>query len=179
VTREYKAFRADDQQPTAELTAQIKFAPPNVKTFEIIQTSGNKRAEKIVRDLLEQETESARELHKTEISRMNYDFILLRKENFGRIPEYVLRIVPKLKVKGLIVGQIWVDANTFRVRRIEGVPIKNPSLWIKDIHITLQFEEVNQMWITVSFDAIATVRLFGRYTLEGRYVGRRDISVRH
>ena len=97
-----------------------------------------------------------------------------RQEDFGLIPEYVLHIVPKRKEKGLILGQIWVDAKTFRIRRIEGVPAKSPSIWIKDSYITLQFAEVNEMWITVSLDAIATVRLLGRYTLTGVYVGARS-----
>jgi hypothetical protein len=82
-----------------------------------------------------------------------------------------LHIIPKREEKGLILGQIWVDAKTFRIRRIEGVPAKSASIWIKDSYITLQFAEVNEMWITVSLDAIATVRLLGRYTLTGVYVG--------
>ncbi len=172
LTREYKAFRADDKKPTAEITAQINFTPPNRKTFKILQASGNARGEKIVRDLLKQETEPVREGHDRDINRTNYDFVFLRQEDFGLIPEYVLRIVPKRKEKGLILGQIWVDAKTFRIRRIEGVPAKSPSIWIKNSYIMLQFAEVNEMWITVSLDAIATVRLLGRYTLTGLYVGR-------
>jgi hypothetical protein len=43
VTRRYQAFRADDKQPTAEITAQISFTPPNRKAFKIIQASGNAR----------------------------------------------------------------------------------------------------------------------------------------
>jgi hypothetical protein len=169
--REYKAFRADDNKPAAEITAQINFTPPNRKTFKILQASGNARGEKIVRNLLEQETEPVSEGHDRDIKRTNYDFVFLREEDFGLIPEYVLRIVPKRKERGLIFGQIWVDAKTFRIRRIEGVPVKSPSVWIKDSYITLQFAEVNEMWITVSLDAIATVRLLGRYTLTGLYVG--------
>jgi hypothetical protein len=167
VTRRYKAFHADDTQPSAEVTAQISFTPPNRRTFKILQASGNPRGEKIVRDILEQETEPATAGHNRDISRMNYDFVFLRQENFGLIPEYVFRIVPKRKEKGLILGYIWVDEKTFRIRRIEGVPVKSPSLWIKDIHLTLQFAEVNGMWISVSLDAIASVRLLGRYTLTG------------
>jgi hypothetical protein len=174
VTREYKAFRAVDKQPTSEITAQISFTPPNRKTFKIIQASGNARGEKIVRDLLEQETEPAREGRNRDICRTNYDFVFLRRENFGLVPEYVLHIVPKRKEKGLVLGQIWVDAKTFRIRRVEGVPAKSPSLWIKDSYITLQFAEVNGMWISVSLDAIATVRLLGRYTLVGLYIGARN-----
>ena len=64
-------------------------------------------------------------------------------------------------------GQIWVDANTFRIRRIEGVPAKSPSFWLKNIHITLQFAQVGGMWVPVTFDAVATVRFFGEYTLAG------------
>jgi len=167
VTREYKVFRGYDKQPTSEVIAQIKFVPPDMKTYKITQARGNSRGEKIVRELLDRETESARKRRGSEISRANYDFVFLRQENFGVIPEYVLRIVPKRKDKYLLRGQISVDASTFHIRRIEGIPAKSPSFWIKDIHITLQYAELNGMWIPVSFDAIATVRLIGQYTLAG------------
>jgi hypothetical protein len=167
VTREYKVFGGDDKQPTSEVMAQINFVPPDIKTYKITQARGNSRGEKIVRELLDRETESAKKGHGSEISRMNYDFVFLRQENFGVAPEYVLRIVPKRKDKYLLRGQIWVEASTFHIRRIEGVPAKSPSFWIKDIHITLQYGELNGMWVPVSFDAIATVRLLGQYTLAG------------
>jgi len=167
VTREYKVFRGYDKQPTSEVIAQIKFVPPDTKAYEITQVRGNSRGEKIVRELLDRETESAKKRRGSEITRMNYDFVFLREEDFGVAPEYVLRIVPKRKDKYLLRGQIWVDASTFHIRRIEGVPAKSPSFWIKDIHITLQYAELNGMWIPVSFDAIATVRLLGQFTLAG------------
>lgn len=173
LTRQYKAFREDDKKPTAEITAQIDFTPPYGKTFKILQASGNARAERIVRNLLEQETEPVTKGHDKDVSRTNYDFVFLRQEEFGLIPEYVLRIVPKRKERGLVFGQIWVDAKTFRIRRLEGVPAKSPSLWIRDSYITLQFAEVNGMWMAVSLEAIATVRLLGRYSLTGVYVGAR------
>jgi hypothetical protein len=166
VTREYKVFRGYDKQPTSEVMAQINFVPPDAKTYKITQARGNSRGEKIVRELLDRETESAKKGHASEISRMNYDFVFLRQESFG-VPEYVLRIVPKRKDKYLLRGQIWVDASTCRIRRIEGIPARSPSFWIKDIHITLQYAELGGMWVPVSFDAIATVRLLGQYTLTG------------
>ncbi len=167
VMREYKVFRGYDKQPTSEVMAQINFVPPDAKTYKITQTRGNSRGEKIVRELLDRETESAKKGHASEISRMNYDFVFLRQENFGIVPEYVLRIVPKRKDKYLLRGQIWVDESTFHIRRIEGIPAKSPSFWIKDIHITLQYAELGGMWVPVSFDAIATVRLLGQFTLAG------------
>jgi hypothetical protein len=116
---------------------------------------------------LDRETESAKSRHQGEISRTNYDFFFLRREDFVDVPEYVLWIVPKRKDKKLLRGEIWVDASTFRIRRIEGVPAKSPSFWLKNIHITLQFAELGGMWVPVTFDAVATVRLFGQYTLAG------------
>ena len=121
----------------------------------------------MVRELLDRETESAKQGPASQISRTNYDFVFLRRENFGVVPEYVLRIVPKRKDKYLLRGQIWVDASTFRIRRIEGVPAKSPSFWLKNIHITLQFAQQGGTWVPVTFDAIATVRLLGQYTLAG------------
>lgn len=165
VTREYKVFRGNDKQPTSEVMAQINFVPPDMKTYKITQARGNARGQKMVRDLLDRETDLAKKRLGSEVNRTNYDFVFLRQENFGVVPEYVLRIVPKRKDKYLLRGQVWVDESTFRIRRIEGVPARSPSFWLKDIHITLQFAELGGMWVAISYDAIATVRLFGQYTL--------------
>jgi len=167
VTREYQLFHGDDKQPTSEVTAQINFVPPDTKTYKITRVRGNSRGEKIVRKLLDRETQSAKKGRASDISQANCDFVFLREENFGTVPEYVLRIVPKRKYKALLNGQIWVDATTLHIRRIEGIPVKSPSFWIKDIYITVQFAQLNGMWIPTSFDAIATVRFLGRYTLAG------------
>lgn len=167
LTREYKVFHGDDKQPTSEVIAEINFVPPDLKTYKIVQARGQSRGEKMVRELLDRETESAKKGPNSEISRTNYDFVFLRRENFGDVPEYVLGILPKRKDKSLLRGQIWVDASTFRIRRIEGVPAKSPSFWLKNIHITLQFAQLGGKWVPVTFDAIATVRLFGQYTLAG------------
>jgi hypothetical protein len=165
VTREYKVFQSDDPKPISDIKTQIRFTPPDVKTFKITDAQGSPRGKKIVSAILEQEVVSAKEGHRADISRSNYDFVFLREQNFGVIPEYVLHIIPKRKEKGLLLGDIWVDAKTYRIRQIIGLPLKTPSFWIKDLHITVQFAAVNDMWIPVSVDAIATVRFLGIYSL--------------
>jgi hypothetical protein len=174
VTREYKVFRGNDKQPTSEIMAQIDFVPPDRKTYKITQTQGSLRGEKMVRELLDREMESAKKGPASEISRTNYEFVFLKHENFGIVPAYVLQIVPKRKDKYLLRGQIWLDASTFRILRIEGIPAKSPSIWLRHIHITLQFAQPKGMWIPTSFDAIATVRLLGQYTLAGHNVPASD-----
>jgi hypothetical protein len=167
VTREYKVLRGYNTQPTSEITAQINFVPLDTKTYKIIQAKGDARGERMVRELLDRETDSVKKVHSDEISRTNYDFVFFRRENFGVVPEYVLGILPKRKDKYLLRGQIWVDASTFRVRRMQGVPAKSPSFWITTLHLTMQFATLNGMWVPVSFDAIATIRFLGEYTLAG------------
>ena len=168
VTREYKIFRGGDTKPISVVTAQISFISSDTRTFKITEAQGSPMGKKIVSAILEQEIASAWEGHKADISRSNYDFVFLREQNFTGVPEYVLHIIPKRKAKGLLLGDIWVDASTYHIRQIVGVPLKNPSLWIKDLHITIQFAAVDDMWLPVSLDAIATVRFLGIFTLSGQ-----------
>jgi hypothetical protein len=167
VTREYKLFREDDPAPVSVLTAQISFTPPETKTFQITKAEGSSRGKRIVNTILQQEIDFAKDGHRGDVTRSNYDFAFLREQNFGAVPEYVLHIIPKRKEKGLLLGDIWVDAKTFRIRQIVGIPLKNPSIWVEDLHITLQFADVNAMWLPVSVDAIATIYFLGIYTLSG------------
>jgi hypothetical protein len=167
VTREYKVFQRDDPEPISDVTTQISFTPPDIKTFKITDSQGSLRGKKIVIAILEQEVASAKEGRQHDISRSNYDFVFLREQDFGVVPEYVLHIIPRRKEKGLLLGDIWVDAKTYRIRQIIGVPLETPSFWVKDLHITVQYVDVNGMWIPVSVDAIATVRFLGIYSLSG------------
>jgi hypothetical protein len=167
VTREYKVFQGGDPKPISDVMTQISFTPPGIKTFKITAAQGSPRGKKIVAAILEQEVASAKEGHQHDISRSNYDFVFLREQNFGVVPEYVLHIIPRRKEKGLLLGDIWVDAKTYRIRQIIGVPLKTPSFWVTDLHITVQFADVNGMWIPVSVDAIATIRFLGVYSLSG------------
>ena len=167
VTREYKLFRGDDVEPASEVSAQVTFVPPYALRYKITQTSGSSRGEQIVRYLLNLETGSARQGHGSEISRANYSFVFLREENIGASPEYVLGMIPKRKDKYLLRGQTWVDASTFHIRRIEGVPAKSPSFWIKGIYITLQLGPFGNLWVPISFDAVGSVRVLGQFTLDG------------
>ena len=177
VIREYKMLRGYNTQPTSEVMVQINFVPPDKKTYKIIQTKGDSRGERVIRQLLDRETDSAKKVRTDEVTRTNYDFVFLRRENFGVVPEYVLKIVPKRKDKYLLRGEIWVDAGTFRIRKIQGVPAKSPSFWITTIHLTMQFAQLNGMWVPVSFDAIATIRFLGEYTLAGLNIPSSESSV--
>ena len=69
VIREYKVLRGDNTQPTSEVRAQINFVPPDTKTYKIVQAKGDSRGERMVRELLDRETDSAKKVHSDEVTK--------------------------------------------------------------------------------------------------------------
>ena len=78
---------------------------------------------------------------------------------------YVLELLPRRKSKDLLRGTIWVDANTYLPRRVDGEPAKSPSWWLKDVRVALRYGYVGPMWVQTSSEATANVRLHGGTTV--------------
>jgi hypothetical protein len=75
---------------------------------------------------------------------------------------------PRREEKDLLRGKLWVDAENYNIRRVEGSPAKNPSWWIHDLHILMSFTEVDGMWLRTFTHAVANVRFKGKYVMESR-----------
>jgi hypothetical protein len=168
VTRSYKLFHDDQRQPVSQTVAEVTFVPPSTKKYEIKQSSGIARGQQMVRDILDLESVPAQS--SSEISRRNYDFVFLQQEKLGDVPTYLLRMIPKRKEKNLLNGLVWVDTRTFRIQRIEGTPTKKPSWWLKDLDITLQYTDLDGLWLPTYMKSTAVVRLAGSYLLTGEDV---------
>jgi hypothetical protein len=169
MTRSYKLFHGDEIQPVSQTTAEISFVPPSTKTYEIKQSSGISVGIHLVHDILDLEIVPAH--NSSEISRQNYEFVFLQQEELGGVLVYLLRMIPKRKEKNLLSGLVWVDAKTFRIQRIEGTPTKKASWWLKNLDITMQYTEMEGLWLPSYIKATAVVRLFGSYLLTGEAVG--------
>ena len=125
----------------------------------------------MVRDILDLEVAPAH--NSSEISRRNYNFVFLQQEMLGGALTHLLRITPKRKEKYLFNGFVWVDAKTYHIERIEGTPVKRPSWLIKDLDITLQYADVDGLWLPTYIRAAVDVRFAGSYLLTGQNVGLR------
>src|SRR5882672_2174456 len=77
VTRDYKLFGKDRRETKSEITADITFAPPDLKKYAIQRASGWRLGEKIVRQMLDSETHIVKNYDSTEISPANYDLHFL------------------------------------------------------------------------------------------------------
>lgn len=161
VTRDYRLFGKEKQNARSEVIARVTFDPPGIKQFVIQQASGMGLGERIVRQMLEHETEIGRNNASTDLSPANYDFRYLREEELGGRRCYVLEMVPRRNDKTLLRGKIWVDASTYLLHRTEGEPARSPSWWLKDARLVLVYSDVDGMWLQTSSESSADVRFLG------------------
>lgn len=169
LTREYKMFHGDEAKPASQVKAEINFLPPHERDYKILESKGNDRGEKVVRKILDHESEAEKsDVPPTAIVHQNYDFQLAGEESFQGARCYILNLDPKRKDPSLIEGRAWVDSNTYLIRKVEGHMSKSPSWWVKEVQLTVLFGEINGIWTQLSTQAVADVRVIGRYTVDSR-----------
>lgn len=171
VTRKYELSSPGAQKPNSEVMAQISFVPPAQKDYTVHRIGGSERGAEIVRRVLERESEMASHTDLLELTTRNYGFALVGSERIDGNTCYVLQLTPKRQAPELVNGKAWIDANNFQIRRIEGVPAKNPSWWIHNLHLTINYGPVQGIWTQMATNAVADVRLMGTHVLTSRAVG--------
>jgi hypothetical protein len=165
VTRDYKLFGKDESKAKSEVIANVVFVPPDSKTYTIQGTDGSGLGKMIVRRMLASEADVTKDYASTDISADNYDFRFVRAEQVSGQRCYVLAVLPRRDDKHLLRGDIWVDANTYLLRRFGGTLAKNPSWWVRDVRVTFVYGDVSGMWLQTSSEATANVRILGRSTM--------------
>jgi len=168
VTRRYQLSAEGASEPSAEVVAQVTFLPPSQKDYAIVNSQGSDRGEKIVRKVLAHEASMAGDWQPHAITSANYDFALLGREMLGGHDCYVLQLSPKREAVELVRGKAWVDARTFEMLRVQGETAKSPSFWLKKVNITIDFGQVNGVWLETSTQAVADVRFAGTHVLSAK-----------
>jgi hypothetical protein len=177
LTREYRMYQGETGQPASQVKAQINVVPPHDSDYKIIESKGSDRGEKIVRKILEHEAKAEKSSPSpTAIVSANYDFELLGREKLQGTDCYLLRIKPKRKDSNLVDGKAWVDGNSYLVRKIEGELAKSPSWMVKQVKLNVHFGEMDGVWTQTSTQAVADVRLLGKYMVNGRAVDLKSSS---
>jgi hypothetical protein len=168
VTRGYTLFGQERQKSKSEVMADVTFVPPDRKEYAIQESRGSGLGEIIVRRMLAGEADITKNSSSTDFSVQNYDFRFVRQEDVEGQLCYVLELLPKRKDRNLVRGNIWVDVKTYLLRRTEGQPAKSTSWWLRDVHMSFLYGEVNGMWLQTSSEATATVRILGQHTIVAR-----------
>jgi len=164
VTRDYKVFGTDANRPRTEVVAKVNFFPPNVKSYDIDQSTGG-MGEKVIRHILDHEVDATRDPRSIMVNEQNYSFDLLGDDVLNGQPCYLLKITPKHERKDLLKATLWVDKVSYQIVRLEGDPAKSPSFWVKDVHLVLEFAEVAGMWLQTETHAMARLRFGGEYKI--------------
>lgn len=170
VTRDYTLFGKERDKSKSEVTAELSFIPPNTKQFRIRGSSGSGLGERIVRQMLEGETEIAEDYGSSDISLDNYDFKFSGVKTLDGLQCYVLETFPKRKRKNLVRGSVWVDVGSYLLRRLEGAPAKSPSWWLRNVRLAFTYSEVEGMWLQTGSEYTTNVRIFGHYAITSRDV---------
>lgn len=171
VTRDYQLFSNGERQPKSTVIAEVTFLPPDSKKYEIRQASGSGQGEKVVRKVLDHEKEMAKDdSGEHDLSRTNYEFVYAGEQSLNGVRCYVLQLHPKREDKNLIEGFAWIDAQTYLPRRIEGSPSKNPSWWVRNLKLEMNYGPVAGMWLPIGSRAEADVRIVGKHTFVSRDV---------
>jgi hypothetical protein len=170
VTRNYKLFGKDENNAKSEVIADIAFVPPDSKKYTIEEANGSELGQMLVRRMLASEAEVTKDHASTDISADNYDFRFLREADLSAQRCYVLELLPRRIERHLLRGDIWVDANTYLLRRFEGELVKPPSWWLRDVSVTFVYGDVGGMWLQTATEAAADVRILGRTTMVSRDV---------
>jgi hypothetical protein len=170
VTRDYKLFGKDKSTAKSEVIADVVFVPPDSKKYTIEETNGSGLGQILVRRMLANEAEVAKDYVATDISADNYDFRFLREADASGQHCYVLELLPRRIERHLLHGNIWVDANTYLLRRMEGKPAQPPSWWVRDVSVTFVYGDVGGMWLQTATEAAADVRILGHTTMVSRDV---------
>ncbi len=175
VVREFQLFGANGSNPKSSVVAEVEFRPPSSKDYRIQKSSGSNRGEQVVRQILDHEVEGATQVHqsRTALARDNYTFTYNGEAILDGQPCYVLGLQPKRRETELVSGQAWIDKHSFSVRQIEGELAKNPSWWLRKVHVKLTFADVSGTWLQTHMEAVADVRVVGSHTLTSRLVDYR------
>ena len=162
-TRRYH-FENESFGKRADMTVRVTCNSTGAKTFAVLDESGSGFVRrKVIRRMIdaEQEASEKREHEQTRIIPQNYDFRLIGTDITGERPAYVLEITPKTNNKFLVRGRIWVDAEDFAIARVEGSPAKSVSFWVHSVTVVQRYTRVGKLWLPVSNESLAKVRIFG------------------
>ncbi len=156
----------------AEMVVRMICREDGSKKFEVLSEDGWGGARKhVFPRLLEGEMEAARpEVRaRSQITPDNYTFEMIGTEWLRGRRAYVLAIEPKSSNKYLSRGKIWVDAEDYAIVRIEGMPAKSPSFWIKSVHFVHEYGKTGFFWFPVLDHSVTDVRIFGATRMSIEY----------
>jgi len=98
----------------------------------------------------------------TAITSDNYKFSYKGTQQINGMTAYEFHIKPRKKRPGLFKGKMFLDPATGHILRVEGSLVKSPSVFVKKVEFTQDYEEVAGFSLPVRMHSVSQTRLFGK-----------------
>jgi len=170
----YRAFRtleadARGGHTHARLTAWTTLDPVQGFQYAVVEETGSGIVrQKVLHAALEAERSirSSGELDKGALTPSNYEFSAGRGAENGLIR---VDIHPKRHDTMLIEGSILLTEADGDLALVEGVLIKRPSFWTREVQVVRKYERIDGIRVPVSMQSTARVLIAGRSTFSMIY----------
>jgi hypothetical protein len=157
-------------QKQGKLSAIRRISSLGRVTYKLLGFQGDDTVKKeVIARYMTAEVESAQE-RKDEIALtpQNYEFKYKGLNDRSGRQVHIFELKPRSKRVGLFKGELWLDPATYLPIRESGRLVKNPSVFIKKVEFTRDYEIV---------DGVAYLRRMESRT-DTRVVGRAELDVR-
>ncbi len=147
------------------LRAIKKQAPQGVLTYESMQFDGDGMIKtNVIARYLQAELATSRPEEKlaTEISPLNYRFTLKGSSTVAGRDALVYEVKPIRRGNGLFRGTVWLDRETLLPLREQGRIERIPSVWVKDISFTREYEFVHGYALPKHITSEVNTRIVGK-----------------
>jgi hypothetical protein len=102
----------------------------------------------------------------TAISSENYKFNYKGTQEINGQTAYEYHVKPRKKRVGLFKGKIFLNVTNGHIVRAEGTLAKSPSVFIKKVEFTQDYEEVSGFTLPAHMHSIANTRLLGKAVVD-------------
>src|SRR5271167_2342608 len=154
-----------DTSQSGEYEVQQHYLAPRTLAFKALRFTGDAFVKtNIIVRLLQSEVDHVQkdDPASNAISPANYKFSYKGINQLDGRQVHVYQVKPREKRAGLFKGRIYVDAYTGSLVRVEGRPVKSPSLFIKKVDFVQDYADIGPFTFPVHIHSEASARIVGR-----------------
>lgn len=152
----------------AAVSVEMQYGETAGERYTVLTQSGSEKLIGIINTVLTSEARASvpPENAEHQVSAANYRVQLLGTELVAGRRCYVLGLTPRSKSRYLIVGKVWVDAESFGPVRIDGRFAASISMLVGAPHFREDFVEVNGFWLPGHVRSVTSSFLLGPTELD-------------
>ena len=149
------------------------YSAPRSLAFKAVNFVGDSFVKtNVIARLLQSEVDHAKtpDTGNVAITTDNYKFVYKGVEEVeGAQPVHVFQVKPRQKRAGLFKGKVYLDVYSGGMRHAEGIMVKSPSFFVKNIQFSQDYIEVD------GFDMVSHIHS----TADARIIGRTVVDITH